>query len=385
MRIAKLIRKNATRHPLRTALTVLGLAIAVMAFAIIRTTVHAWYSDVEASSPNRLVTRNAVSMVFPLPLSYKEKIAKVDGVTGVSYGQWFGGIYVDPKNFFVQLAVDQTTFFDLYPEYIVPPDQLEAFLAERNAAVVGRKLADRFGWSVGDAVRLTGTIYPGDWDFIIRGIYTGAKENTQEVAWFFRFDYIDERMRIEAPPRAGQLGWYIVRIADPSQAAAISRNIDNLFENSLAETLTETEESFNLGFVAMGSSIIFGLNIISILVIGIIFLVLTNTMAMTARERVSEYAIMKTLGFRPFQISSLVFGESLFIAALGGAFGLAIALPVRKLVAVVIEYYIPVFKIEPVTFVLGALASILVGLLAAVFPTVKAIRTPIVDGLRIID
>lgn len=385
MRIAKLMRKNATRRPLRTALTVLGLAIAVMAFVIIRTIVHTWYIGAEAASPNRLVTRNAVSMIFPLPISYKEKIAKIEGVTGISHGQWFGGIYVDPKNFFPQFAVEHTTFFDLYPEYVVPPEQMEVFLKERNAAIVGRKLADRFGWSLGDAVRLTGTIYPGDWDFVIRGIYTGAKENTDETIWYFRFDYIDERMRVEAPPRAGQTGWYIVRIADPSQAAAVSRSVDSLFENSLAETLTETEEAFNLGFIAMTSSIIFGLNIISILVIGIIFLVLTNTMAMTARERVSEYAIMKTLGFRPFHISSLVFGESLFIAALGGAFGLAIALPVRKLVAVVIDYYVPTFKIEPVTFVLGALASILVGLLAAVFPTVKAVRTPIVDGLRIID
>jgi putative ABC transport system permease protein len=385
MKVLKLVSKNAGRRFLRTVLTVLGLAIAVMAFAVIRTTIDAWYSDVKASSPNRLITRNAISMVFTLPLSYKDKIAKVDGVTDISYAQWFGGIYVDPKNFFAQLAVDPKTFFELYPEYIVPSDQMKAFLAERNAAIVGRKLADRFGWSLGDAVRLTGTIYPGDWDFVIRGIYTGAKETTQELAWFFRFDYIDERMRVEAPPRAGQVGWYVVQIDDPSQAAAISRNIDSLFKNSLAETLTETEEAFNLGFVSMGSAIIAGLNIISGLVIGIILLVLANTMAMTARERVSEYAVMKTLGFRPLHIVGLICGESLFIAAVGGALGLLIALPISKLIAVALSNFLPFFIIEPITFVLGALASILVGLLAAAFPSVKAIRTPIVDGLRIIE
>ena len=167
MRVLRLVRKNAGRRLLRTVLTVIGLAIAVMAFAMIRTAVDAWYYGAEASAPDRLVSRNAVSIIFPLPLSYKEKIAQIDGVVGLSHGQWFAGVYVDPKNFFAQFAVDHTTFFDLYPEYVLPPEQMEAFLQERNAVIVGRKLADRFGWSLGDPVRLTGTIFPGDWDFIV--------------------------------------------------------------------------------------------------------------------------------------------------------------------------------------------------------------------------
>ncbi|HWR83232.1 MAG TPA: ABC transporter permease [Candidatus Deferrimicrobium sp.] len=385
MSIVKLVGKNAFRHPLRTSLTISGLAIAVMAFIVIRTTVDAWYAGAEASSPNRLVTRSSVSIIFTLPLSYREQIAKIDGVTGISYGQWFGGIYVDPKNFFAQFAVDHATMFDLYPEYVVPPDQMEVYLKERNAVIVGRKLADRFGWSVGDAVRLTGTIYPGDWDFVIRGIYTGAKPTTDESGWYFRHDYLDERMRVEAPPRAGQVGWFIVRIADPSRAAAISQQIDKFFENSLAETLTETEEAFNLSFIAMGSAIIFGLNAISLLVVAIILLVLGNTMAMTARERVSEYAVMKTLGFGSWHIIGLIFGESLFIAAVGGAAGVALAFPVAKLVGLAVSNYFPVFKVEPVTYFLAVSAAGLVGLLAAVFPTGKALHTPIVKGLRIID
>ena len=185
MKVLKLVTRNAARHKLRTFLTVLGLALAVMAFAVIRTTVSAWYAGAEASSPNRLITRNAVSMVFTLPLAYRDKIAAVDGVTGISHAQWFGGVYVDPKNFFPQFAVEHNTYFDLYPEFVIPPEQKEQFFAERNAVVVGRLLADRFGWSVGDPIRITGTIFPGDWDFVIRGIYTGAKENTDETAWFF--------------------------------------------------------------------------------------------------------------------------------------------------------------------------------------------------------
>ncbi|MEW5993010.1 MAG: FtsX-like permease family protein [Candidatus Zixiibacteriota bacterium] len=385
MRVLKLVRKNTGRRLLRTVLTIIGLGIAIMAFTLIRTSVDAWYYGAEVSSPNRLVTRNAVSIVFDLPLSYQEKIAQVEGVTGISHGQWFGGIYVDPKNFFAQFAVDHETFFDLYPEYVVSPDQMEAFRQERNAVIVGRRLADRFGWSVGDAVRLTGTIYPGDWDFVIRGIYTGATENWDETMWLFRHDYLDERMRIEAPPRAGHTGWFVIQIEDPSRAAEMSETIDRMFDNSLAETLTETEEEFNLSFVEMGSSIVAGLNIVSVLVVGVILLVLANTMAMTARERVSEYAVMKTLGFRPLHILGLVFGESLFIALIGGAFGLLMALPVLALLMTFLGDFLPVFNISILTAVLACVASIVVGLLAAAFPAMKAIRTPIVDGLRVIE
>jgi putative ABC transport system permease protein len=385
MKVLKLVSRNAFRHPLRTGLTILGLAIAVMAFAIIRTTVSSWYTASQAASPNRLVTRHAVSLVFTLPIAYKEKIAKVEGVTGIAHAMWFGGIYVDPKNFFPQFAVDGKTYLDLYPEYIIAPEQMEDFLKQKNAVIIGQRLADRFGWSLGDQVRLTGTIFPGDWDFVIRGIYSGAEENTDETIWHMHYDYLDERMRAEAPGRAGQVGSFVVQIADPSQSAAISQQIDAMFENSSAETMTETEESFMLSFVSMASSIVAGLQIISVLVIGIILLVLGNTMAMTARERISEYAVMKTLGFRPVHVVGLIVGESLFIAALGGAVGLLVTFPIARLVQAAMLDFFPVFKVEPITLALAVLASFVVGLAAAVFPTLKAVRTPIVEGLRIID
>jgi putative ABC transport system permease protein len=370
---------------LRTSLTVVGLAIAVMAFAVIRTTVDAWYAGAAASSPNRLVVRNAVSLVFPLPLAYKDKIAKVDGVTEVSYSQWFGGTYIDESNFFPQFAVDRNTWFKLYPEYLIPDSQMADFQSQRNAVIVGQRLADRFGWKLGDAVRLVGTIYPGDWDFVIRGIYTGTEETTDETQWFFRWDYLDERMKQEMPGRAGQVGAFTIQIANPDDAARISETIDSTFDNSLAETMTETEESFQLSFVSMASTIITGLRIISFLVIGIILLVLANTMAMTARERISEYALMKTLGFRTYHITGLIAGESLFIAALGGAFGIALSFPIGELIHTALNAFFPVFKISILTLAMGALASLVVGVLAAIFPTLKAVRTSIVDGLRIID
>ncbi len=386
MRILKLIRKNTWRHPLRTSLTVLGMAIAVMAFIMIRTAIEAWYSNSRAASPNRLVTIHAVSLTFSLPLAYERKIQDVPGVKAVSYAQWFGGIYVDPKNFFPQFAIEAKSYLDMYPEFLIPADEKDAFMRERNACLVGRKLADRFGWKVGDPIRLTGTIYPGDWDFVIRGIYVGAKEGTNESNFYFHFQYLDERMRAESPGRAGLVGSFIEQIDDPSKVAQLSDQIDALFKNSTAETKTETEEAFALSFVAMASSIVAGLKIISIMVIGIILLVLANTMAMTARERISEYAVMKTLGFRAVHIFGLIFGESILIAVLGGIGGGVLAYSVvLPLMKKGLSNFFPSVPVELSTFLWAGTAALVVGFLAAIFPTLKALRTSIVDGLRIID
>lgn len=385
MKLLKLIARNAMRHKLRTSLTIFGLAIAVLAFIIIRASIGAWYAQSEAASPNRLITRNAVSLVFTMPMSYRDRMLKVDGVTGVSYSQWFGGKYIDDRNFFAQFAIDHETYFEMYPEFVIEPEAWRAFESRRNAVIVGRKLADRFGWEIGDNIQLIGTIFPGDWDFEVVGIYTGAEENTDESTWYFRFDYLDERMKQDFPGRAGQVGGYHIQIADPSEAARVSQEIDALFVNSSAETLTETEEAFQLSFVEMASAIITGLEAISVLVIGIILLVLANTMAMTARERVNEYAVMKTLGFRPYHLAGFIMGESLFIAAVGAGMGLLLTIPAKQLVGIALSTFFPVFNVSMVTMVLAVTSAIVVGIVSAIFPTAKAVRTPIVEGLRIID
>jgi len=385
MFVLKLIFRNALRHKLRTFLTILGLALAVMAFGLIRTFITAWYAGAEASAPDRLVTRSAVSIIFTLPLSYKEQIEKIEGVKDVTYALWFGGIYVDPKNFFAQFGVDHNTFFQVFPEYLVPPDQMEAFASERKAVIVGRKLADRFGWKIGDHINLIGTIYPGDWDFIIRGIYTGKEPSTDESSFIFRWDYVDETMRETTPGRAGQVGWYALRIDDPNRAAEISQKIDTRFDNSLAETLTETEKAFQMSFIQMSGTIIAGLQVISGLIIGVILLVLANTMAMSARERIPEYAFLKTVGFRPFHLIGLIGGESLFIAGLGGALGLLLLFLVSKPISLAISNFFPVFKIETITIILAICAAFLVGIASALFPIARAVRMRIVDGLRVVE
>jgi len=385
MKILKLVSKNAFRHRLRTFLTVLGLALAVMAFGLIRTFINAWYAGAEAASPDRLVTRHAVSIIFSLPLAYKEQLMKVEGVEDVTYANWFGGYYVDPSNFFVNFAVDHTNYFEVYPELQLPPEQLEAFKSERQAAVIGQGLADRFGWKVGDKVTLIGGIYPGNWDFFIRGIYTGRDEATDEAVFIFRWDYLDETMKQIWSSHTGEVGWFGLKISDPEQAARISTAVDKRFDNSSAETRTETEKEFQMSFIQMSSAIILGLRIISYLIIGVILLVLANTMAMTARERVSENAFMRTIGFQNYHLIGLILGESLFIAVLGGALGIGLLILVASLVKVALSMYFPGFAPNSYTFIFSFGAAVIVGFLSAVFPIARAVRMKIVEALRVVD
>ncbi len=212
MQFLKLILRNALRHKLRTALTVLGLVVAILAFGLLQTVVDAWYAGADSAAPTRLVTRNAISLVFPLPISYRDKIRAVDGVRAVSYANWFGGIYQDPKNFFPQFAVEPRTYFDMYPEFRVPPDEFAAFLRDRKGAVIGRKLADTHGLKIGDVMPLRGTIFPGTWEFTVRAIYDGAEAKTDTSQMFFHWDYLNESVKKRSRNRADQVGIYLVDV-----------------------------------------------------------------------------------------------------------------------------------------------------------------------------
>ena len=382
MHVLRLIFKNSFRHKLRTFLTVLGVSIAILAFGLLRTVVSAWYAGVEASSASRLVTRNAISLIFPLPLSYKEKIRQVEGVKSVSYGSWFGGIYIDEKHFFANYAMEPEHYLAIYPEIIIPPDQKAAFLRDRKSAVAGRKLADRYGWKIGDAVTLRGTIFPGNWEFIIRGIYRGRDQNVDETAFFFHWEYLNETMKKTSPGRADQVGWYMVEVRNPNLAADVSVRIDKMFRNSLAETLTETEKAFNLGFISMTEAILITIQLVSYVIILIIMAVVANTMAMTARERIGEYAVFKTLGFGGFHVAGLIFGESLFITLTGAAIGILLTFPAAKIFAQQLSTYFPIFNVERETIYLDIAAACLIGISAAAFPTWRAVRIRIADGLR---
>ena len=287
----KLIIRNAFRHKLRTFLTIVGVAVAILAFGLLRTLVGLWYLGVESSSATRLVTRNAISLVFQLPLSYKDRIRQIPGVSQVSWGNWFGGVYIEEKNFFPNFAVEPASYLNLYPEFILPPDELGTFLRDRKGAVAGRKLAAKYGWEVGDIISLRGTIFPGQYELVLRGIYRGAQKSTDENQFFFHWDYLNETVRRTIPRRADQVGFYMIGVEKPELAAEVSEAIDAGFKNSLAETLTETERAFQMGFVSMTEAIMIAIQAVSYVVIVIIMVVAANTMAMTARERIAEYEI----------------------------------------------------------------------------------------------
>ena len=387
MKILKLIYKNTLRHKLRSLLTAMGIAIAIFAFSLLRTIIDAYFIGVEASSDTRLIAQNAVSLTFPLPLAYKEKIQKIPGVTTVSAGQWFGGIYIDQKNFFARFAVEPEPFLELYPEYLLSDVERADFLKERNSCIVGAKLIEKYGWELGDTFRLTGDIFPGDWDFVVRGIYKGVQEATDEMQMFFHWKYLDERLNLTAPGRSGQVGFYYIGIESPNLAVQVAKSIDESFNNSLAETKTETEKQFQLSFISMVDTIITAVRVISLVVIAVILLVLANTMAMTARERMSEYAVLKTLGFRPKHLVGLIVGESTLIALCGGVLGILVTLLMvpgfySMLRQFNLEGFFPVFRVSNTTFILSICASLIVGWIAAAFPTTQAVRMRISDGLR---
>ncbi len=382
MHTLKLIFRNALRHKLRTFLTVLGITIAILAFGILRTLVGAWYLGVENSSSIRLITRNSISIALLLPSSHKEKIRQIPGVKNASYAAWFNGIYISEKNFFPNFAIEPKTFLELFPEYVLPEDQKAAFLRDRKAAIAGRKVAERFKWKIGDIISLKGTIFPGTWEFVLRGIYYGAERNTDETEFFFHWDYLNERMKKTFPSRAERIGFYIVGIANPDQAADVSEAVDKTFKNSLAETMTETEKAFQMGFVSMTGAIVTVIQLVSFIVIIILMAVVANTMSMTARERTWEYAIMKTLGFGGWYIAMLIFGESLLITASGCVLGVIMTFSAAPYFGPEMGMFFPVFRVSTKTIFVDMAASVLVALAAAIFPAWHAAKIRIADGLR---
>lgn len=382
MFLLRLLFKNAFRHKLRSFLTILSITIAILAFGLLRTVIDGFYSGVRGASVNRLVTRNAISMTFFMPSSYAARIKQVPGVTQVSAMNWFGGIYIDEKHFFANFAVEPRSFISLYPEYLYPPDQLEDLLRDRKGAAAGRKLAERFGWKIGDTIVLKGTLYPGNWEFVLRMIYRGRDESGDERLFFFHWDYLNETLKRTTPGMADHTGAYIVGIEQGDMAASIATEIDRTFANSMAETLTETEKAFNLSFIAMAGSIIMIVRIVSLIVIVIIIAVAANTMSMTTRERIGEHAVFKTLGFGGWRIAGLIFGESLIISMSGAVIGILAAFPAARLFRHFLGAFFPAFVVSNQTIVYDIIAGVVIGVLAAIVPTWRSIKIRIADGLR---
>lgn len=381
MKFLPLIWKNVWRRKFRTIFTLLSIFIAFVLFGILMTIRQAFSFGVEIAGADRLVLIHKVSLIMPLPVSYQARLQQTEGVEIASHQTWFGGIYQDPSNFFANIAVEPEPFMKTYPEFIVPPDQVQAWLNDRQGAIIGRSLADRFGWKIGDRIPLTAPIWlPKNggttWEFNIVGIYDGG-ENVDKTQMFFRYDYLDEN-RIQGQ---GQVGWYVVKIADPDRAVDLGRTFDEMFANSSAETKTTTEKGFVEGFAKQIGDIGSIMIAISSTVLFMFGLVAASTMGQSVRERTSELAVLKTLGFSGPKILTLVLFESLFIVFTGGLLGLALAwLFVQR--GDPTNGLLPIFALPTRDITLGIVLMILMGVLAGLMPAVGAMRLKITDALR---
>src|SRR5579859_5377736 len=329
MKMLSIILRNAFRHKLRSVLTVLGIATAVMAFGLLRTIVGAWNSGVANSSENRMIVRHRVSFIFPLPQADRPEILKIPGVTQATWANWFGGVYGDAndfRNFWPRFAVDPDSWFEVYPEYQISPEQLAAFRQDRSGAIIGAKLAAEHNFKLGDVITLNGDIFPGSWQFTVRGIYHGKEPSTDETQMFFQWPYLYESLKQSSPGRDLGAGWFVLKIDRPDDMAKVATLVDTMYTNSRAPTKTESEKAFQQGFVAMSGAIITSLEVISFVIIGIILLVLANTIVMAVRERTREYAVLKTLGFTGRHVFLFILGEALIIGIFGGVLGVLLTL-----------------------------------------------------------
>ncbi len=382
MKFLAFIWSNLRRRKLRTALTLLSIFVAFVLFGFLMAITEAFTVGVTMANADRLVTRHKVSIIQTLPVSYENRIASLPGVAAVMHQTWFGGIYQEPKNFFATIPVEPEKFFDMYPEFVLPEDQKQAWLRQRNGAIVGRTLADRFGWKVGTHVPLTSPIWgqPANqdaWDFEIMGIFTADKKNTDTSGMYFRYDYFEEaRQR-----NKGQVGWYIVRVKDAGQAAEVAKQIDAQFENSPHETKSEPEGAFAAGFAQQVGDIGAIMTAVLSAVFFTILLIAGNTMSQSVRERTEELGVLKAMGYPSRLVMLLVLGESCSLALLGGVAGIACAWgllaagnPVPNL--------LPVFHVPNRALVIGLALAVVLGLVTGLLPALSALRLRIAEALR---
>ena len=382
MKFFHLIWSNLKRKKLRTSLTLLSILVAFILFGFLSAIKQALIGGVEMAGADRLIVRHKVSIIQLLPESYKARMERIPGVALATHQTWFGGIYQDPKNFFMQNPVVPEEFLAMHPELVLSPEQKEAWLKTRTGAIVGRKTAERFHWKIGDKVPIQSAIWSTaagnrTWEFDIVGIYDGEKKGTDTTPLFFRYDYFDEARG----GAKGQVGWYTIRVKDPTQAAEVAKLVDEEFENSSAETKTEPEGAFVQAWASQIGNIVLIVAAILGAVFFTILLVTGNTMAQAVRERTGELGVLKAIGFTNTQIVSLVLAESCLLTVLGGTLGLGLAWlvisrgdPTNGL--------LPMFFFPTRDLLIGLGLSVALGLVTGIFPAVQAMRLRVADALR---
>jgi putative ABC transport system permease protein len=377
--------RNAWRNKVRALLTMLGVAVAVVAFLFLRTILSSWTVGAEAAAKDRLATRHKVTFVLPLPLRYVEAIRNVPGVHAATWANWFGGKNPNAEDrFFATLAVDSKTFLDVSDETTVPADQRATWLQDRRGALIGDSLAKQFHWKVGDKVTLEGSIYPGDWEFNIDGIYTATRRTVDRSTFFFHWDYLNDSVGAE---RKDRIGWVMTRIDDPAQAGNIAKRIDDMFSTEDVQTLTMSERAMNTSFLGMLSTVLKAMDFVSVVILIIMGLILGNTIAMGVRERTHEYGVLRAIGFMPKHLVAFIMGEAVVIGICGAALGVVLAVPfinqgVGRFLEENMSGFFPYFRVAMKD--VGAAAALAIGMACAVaaIPAYQASKLNTIDALR---
>jgi putative ABC transport system permease protein len=377
MKYKSLIMANLFRKKLRTTLTIGSFVVALFLFGLLVVVHGAFNQGVDVAGADRLDVINKTSIIQPLPYSYRDQILRIPGVKAITYDNWFGGVYQDEKNFFPQFAIDPENQRVVFPEFVIPDDQWKAFLEDREGAIAGSGIAKRFGWKVGDRIPIKGAIYPGDWEFNIRGIYTGSRDNDDLTQFWFHYKYLDERRQYGK----GLVGWYTVKLDTPDDGTRVVKAVDTMFANSPYETKTETEKALASDFAKQFGNIGFLISAVGSVVFFTLLLVTGNTMAIAVRERIGELAVLKAVGFNDRFVLFLVLGESLMIAAIGGAIGLALC-KLMTLGGDPTHGFLPFFYLPGPMILLGFGVALAVGVLAGILPATSAMRLRVVDALR---
>lgn len=389
MTLVGLAARNLLRNKARTALTMLGVAIAILTFVMLRTLIYAWTSASEFAQKDRIVTRHKITFVMTLPKRYIDDVRQMPQVKHATWANWFGG--KDPKHdreFFGTFAVDSKSYFDVYSEMSLPQGQLEAWKEDRSGAIVGEALAAKMGYKIGDRITLESGIFPtppdAPWNLTVRGIYTATAKSIDKSSLLFHWDLVNEA---QPPNRRDQIGWIVSRVNTPKDAAGIGLAMDKVFDNKDTQTLSQDEGTFNASFLAGVSAILDALNVVALVILVIMALVLGNTVAMGVRERTNEYGVLRAIGFLPKHIVMFIIGEGMLIGLLGGALGLVLAYPfVERGMGRWLEEnmgsYFPYFRINPSDAIAGLSLAVLLGALAGMVPAYGASRLKVTDALR---
>lgn len=378
MKFLPLILANLRRKKVRTALTIGSFAVALFLFGLLATIRVAFSQGVDVAGADRLMVINKVSIIQPLPLPYRDRIQRIPGVKLVTFANWFGGVYVDEKNFFPQFAVDTATYRGMYPEFVIPDDQWKAFQEDKAGAIAGKLTADKYHWKIGDRIPIRGTFLSGVFEFNLRGIYKGTRPQDDTTQFWFHWDYLNEKM---PPSYKNMIGWYTLRIDNPDRAASVMKAVDETFANSPYETRAQTEKEMAASFAKQMGNIEFLILSIGAVVFFTLLLVTGNTMAIAVRERTAELAVLKTVGFPDSAVMALVLAESLLIALLGGGLGIGLA-KALTLRGDPTGGFLPIFYLPKTAVAAGVGAALVVGVIAGFLPAFSAMRLRVVEALR---